>query len=231
MARYTQSDRGKQREENEDHAFSFRLGDVFGVGVADGLGGHAAGQVASELASTTFAESFQELYDGGVDRSVVRLCFEDAESVVQRRMDEEDDNRGMGTTLVAAVVADGRALVGNVGDSRAYLVTDETIRQITDDHAENIPYGSPGRRKSLTRLTQAIGTESEGVEPDIFELELSENDGLLLCSDGLTDELDDDRIQRVVAGADALDEAGRRLVRYANRSGGRDNVSVALYAP
>ncbi|WP_226013277.1 protein phosphatase 2C domain-containing protein [Halomicrobium salinisoli] len=231
MARYTQSDRGEQRERNEDHAFSFKLGDVFGVGVADGLGGHAAGQVASELASATFAESFQELYDGGVARDVVRLCFEDAEGAVQRRMDDDEAYRGMGTTLVAAVVADGRALVGNVGDSRAYLVTDGGIRQVTDDHAERIPYGSPGRRRSLTRLTQAVGTESEGVAPDVFELELSEGDALLLCSDGLTDELDDDRIRRVVAGADALDEAGRRLVRYANRSGGRDNVSVALYAP
>jgi len=232
MARYTESDQGKQRDRNEDYTYSFKLDDVFGLVVADGLGGHNAGHIASETAVKTFGESFQQLNAGALDAEAVRLSFEDAEDPVHRKMDEQpDEYAGMGSTLVTAVIKDGNALVGNAGDSRAYLIRGDEIRQVTDDHVETHHHGMAGNLRNSTHLYNVVGGRDNDIEVDVFDLELAQDDVLLLCTDGLTDELSDRRIQTVVSKASSVRDAGRTLVNYANRSGGSDNITVALYAP
>ncbi|WP_324665855.1 PP2C family protein-serine/threonine phosphatase [Haloarcula sediminis] len=231
MARYTESIQGRQRERNEDHAYSFKLDDLYGLVVADGLGGHAAGDVASELAARTFGDSIRRLHSGALDAEAVRLSFEDADEALHREMATDADTDGMGSTLVTATTAGSRALVGNVGDSRAYLVRDGGIEQVSTDHTETSYYGMAGHRRSSTYLTNVVGGWEQGVQVDISEVELAADDVLLLCTDGLTDELDDSRISHIVSRADSVSEAGRNLVDYANRNGGRDNITVALYSP
>jgi protein phosphatase len=232
MARYTESDQGKQRDRNEDHVYSFKLDDVYGLVVADGLGGHNAGHIASETAARAFGESFQQLNSDDLDEEAVRLSFEDAETAVHRKMEENpDEYEGMGSTLVTAVIKDGKALVGNAGDSRAYLIRGDEIRQITEDHVEKQHHGMAGHLRKSTYLYNVVGGRDNEIEVDVFDLELSQDDVLLLCTDGLTDELSDSRIQKVVSKASSVSDAGRNLVKYANRSGGSDNITVALYSP
>ena len=115
MARYTESDQGKQRDQNEDYVYSFKLDTVFGLVVADGLGGHNAGHIASENAAKTFGESFQQLTSQELDEEAVQLSFEDADNAVHNKMEDNTGFEGMGTTLVTAAIQDGTALVGNVG--------------------------------------------------------------------------------------------------------------------
>jgi len=232
MARYTESDQGKQRDRNEDYVYSFKLDDVYGLVVADGLGGHNAGHVASELAARTFGESFQQLNSGDLDEEAVRLSFEDAEDAVHEKIGESPDEfEGMGSTLVTAVIKGGKALIGNVGDSRAYLISDGEIRQITEDHIETEYHGMAGHLRKSQYLYNVIGGQGNEIQVDVFEQSLSPDDVLLLCTDGLTDELSDNRIRRVVSKADSVSDAGSQLVRYANRSGGSDNISVTLFSP
>lgn len=232
MARYTESNQGKQRDRNEDYTYSFKLDDVFGLVVADGLGGHNAGHIASELAAKTVGESFQQVNSGTPDRETLQLCFNDAEDAVHREMEgNPEEYEGMGSTLVTAAIRDGNAVVGNVGDSRAYLITDNEIRQITEDHVETQQSGIAGHRRESTYLYNVIGGRDNGIDVDVFDIELSPDDVLLLCTDGLTDELGDQRIYRVVSKAESVRDGGRNLVRYANRSGGSDNITVALYSP
>jgi len=230
MTRSTKSHQGRQRDRNEDYGYSFKLDDVFGLVVADGLGGHNAGHVASEVAAKTFGESFQQLNSGDLDRETIQMCFEDAEDAVHRKMRENPDEfGGMGSTLVTAVIKDETALVGNAGDSRAYLINDNEINQITDDHVETEHHGMAGHRRKSSYLYNVVGGRDDEIQVDTFELNLSQDDALLLCTDGLTDELSDDRIQKVVSKADSISDASRNLVDYANRCGGSDNITVALY--
>lgn len=229
MTRSIKSDQGRQRDRNEDYGYSFKLDDTFGLVVADGLGGHNAGHVASEVAAKTFGESFQQLNAGYPDRETIQLCFEDAEDAVHRKMEESPDEfERMGSTLVTAIIKDETALVGNAGDSRAYLINDE-IQQITDDHVETQHHGMAGHRRKSTYLYNVVGGRDNEIKVDTFELNLSPDDVLLLCTDGLTDEVSDDRIQNVVSKANSVSDASRNLVDYANRCGGSDNITVALY--
>lgn len=230
MSVYTESDQGRQRDRNEDFVHSFEVEEVHGLVVADGLGGHNAGHIASEVAATQFSECFQEKYSGEIDTETVQKCFESAEDAVHRRIEENAEFEGMGCTLVTAVVKNGKAVLGNAGDSRAYLIRDREIQQISEDHIEVQFHGMAGRRRKSTYLYNVIGGGDEGVQVDTFEQDLSRGDVLLLCTDGLTDELGDGKIQRVVSKSDSVSDAGRTLVEYANKSGGSDNITVALFS-
>lgn len=226
MPRFCLSDKGRVRERNEDSVTRFTLRGATGLVVADGLGGHPAGHIASETAAETFAESFQRVFDDEVSEEVLRICFEDANDAVRSQALENPEYEGMGTTLVAALIQDGRALIGNVGDSRAYLISDDSIEQVTEDQVERIHSGVGGSRTS-TIIAQAVGLEDE-IYPDFHRVNVEDN-VLLLCSDGLTSELSSSRIQKIVAGNRRLKVAARKLVEYANERGGQDNISVCLY--
>jgi serine/threonine protein phosphatase PrpC len=228
---YTESDRGKKRARNEDYVLTFEINDIIGLVIADGLGGHSVGHVASRVAATTFEETFQELSPSTINKETVSACFGEAETAVHQKMEENSKYEEMGSTLTTAIIHDETALIGNVGDSRAYLLTQNEATQISEDHIKQTNSGIGGHFGTTSYLYNVIGGRDSDIEVDVFEVDISPNDILLLCTDGLTDELGDSRIQKIVSNADSVHDAGENLVRYANRSGGRDNITVALYSP
>lgn len=237
MRTYARTDVGRRREHNEDAVLREPLDAIDGylLAVADGMGGHRAGDVASRAATVELTEvASHALAEGRTDRrAILADGFEAANREIRRLADEDQGYSGMGTTLVAAIVRDGEAIVGNVGDSRAYLVGDG-IERITVDHSlvrELVDDGTITEADARTHpqrnvITQSVGTR-EGVTPDFFRVPLG-RDTLVLCSDGLTEEVEDDEILAVVTAAPTLDAAGDRLIERANENGGSDNVSVVL---
>jgi PPM family protein phosphatase len=231
------SDRGRARTRNED---SYRLNDPLGVlVVADGMGGHPAGDVASALAAE---EALQTLCDpGSRDGLGERMlqAVQRADARVRRDAAADPTREGMGTTLTALIAPPGvgRVVIGHVGDSRAYLFAGGRLRQLTRDHTWVEDQVAGGR---LTReqahghrwghvLTRAIGS-GDPVTPDVLERNATAGEVYLLCSDGLTNMLTDLAIERTLADTlpHGLDAAAWALVDAANDRGGIDNITVGL---
>ncbi len=232
MRSVAQTDVGRRRKVNEDrYALAPELGLYL---VADGMGGHTAGQVASELASEAVLQAVRAL--AGAPQTLsekLRAAVSAANREIFETAQAKPELAGMGTTLVALLAGEGRAALAHVGDSRAYLVRGEQIRQLTDDHslvAELV------RRRHISELaardhphrhvlTRALGVQRT-VEPDLVELTPARGDTFVLCSDGLTGHLDDAEIGEVVSGAAELQAQCDRLVELANERGGEDNITV-----
>lgn len=214
------TDVGHRRERNEDaHLVDLDRGLLV---VADGMGGHPAGDVASAIA---VERTDQDLDDVRTDTETgrmraVRAAIGAAHAEVRAAASDDPDKAGMGTTLVVAHVDESERLLtlANVGDSRAYLLRDGRARQLTTDDVWSSGVGRT--------LTQAVGA-SEAVDPEVLEVEVRPGDRLLLCTDGLTDELTMERIGALMGTAD-LDDAGQALVEAALEAGGHDNVTVVL---
>jgi PPM family protein phosphatase len=204
--------------------------------VADGMGGHAAGEVASRIAADTVLRLYQQL--GGSPHDVLAVCLAEANRLICERSGAEAACAGMGTTCTVLAVRDGSAFLGHVGDSRAYLLRDGELRQITEDHSlvaqlvrdgamsEDEAARSPQRHVIL----RALGIE-RSVEPSIWlkGLPLRAGDALVLCSDGLSDLVDDERIANTVRSLPPA-EACQELLKQALAAGGTDNVSVGVFA-
>jgi protein phosphatase len=226
------TDVGRQRSTNEDAVLAEPIdGTRRLLAVADGMGGHAAGDVASATALETFSEAIATaLDDGATPRDALDDAVTAANDAVRERA--TDANGEMGTTLVATLVEPERAHVVNVGDSRCYHL-DGDLDQVTVDQSfvqELVEEGVIDPDEADTHpqrnvVSQALGTE-DSVDPDHYAL--APTGTLLCCSDGLTEEVDDDTIADVVAGAPDLESAADRLVARANENGGSDNVSVVL---
>ena len=236
MRAYGMSDIGKERPVNQDFIFYSvapvgNLPNLFVV--ADGMGGHKAGDVASRYAVNTFVEYIKNSEDTNpitlIDEGI-RL----ANNMVVGEAATSTDYAGMGTTFVVAVIYEGCAYIANVGDSRLYLINDE-IKQITRDHSlveEMVSLGELDRKNARTHekknvITRAIGAE-KSVIPDFFEIEYEPGDKFLLCTDGLCNMIDDQRIKQLVCNYRHVEEAVDALVEEANGNGGKDNVSVVL---
>lgn len=197
------------------------------VAVADGMGGHAAGEVASAIALETLVDALES--GKGIDRAFVLANQEVHEKA------KDPGKQGMGTTLVAALVEDGEFMIANVGDSRGYLISDVGIRQITEDHsfvAEAMKRGQTERQAMDTpwkdALTRSIGTEPH-VEVDVFGPFPVENDtALIVCSDGLYKSLDDEELRRIFVESGSARGAAQTLVAAAFENGSDDNISVAI---
>jgi protein phosphatase len=228
------SDVGRRRAANEDH---YALAPEIGLYlVADGLGGHVAGQIASELAAEAALRTIRTLEGAGTSLAEkLRYAVIAANREVHETARRRRELAGMGTTLVALLAQDGRAALAHVGDSRAYLVRGERIRQLTDDHSL---VGELVRRREISAdaarehpqrhvLTRAVGVRAT-VEPDLAELTPEAGDVFVLCSDGLTGHVRDEEIARAVAGGVDPQEAVDLLIRLANDRGGDDNITVAL---
>jgi len=197
------------------------------VAVADGMGGHAAGEVASALALETLVEALE---DGiGIDKAFVLAN----ERVHEKARDP--GKHGMGTTLTAALVDDGEFMIANVGDSRGYLLSDKGIRQVTDDHsfvAEAMKRGQSEAQAMDTpykdALTRSIGTAAE-VEIDVFgPFPVEEDTALLVCSDGLYKALEDENLREIYVESGSPRGAAQTLVASALENGSDDNISVAI---
>jgi PPM family protein phosphatase len=220
---------GRKRRHNED---SYVVEPPM-FAVADGMGGAKAGEVASGLAAAALKETGT---DGMRGEERVTQLIQEANRRVFRRANEDREASGMGTTMTVALVEDGRVVFGHVGDSRAYLIREGSIEQLTDDHslvAELVRSGrlTPEEAEAHPQrsvITRAVGTEPD-VDVDTFTVEPEEGDLFLICSDGLTDMVDDGTIiEAIERHRDDLDEAAKALVGAANRVGGEDNITVLL---
>ena len=224
------TDTGRRRRHNED-AYVCEP-PLFAV--ADGMGGAQAGEVASGLAAAALRDEASELAGG--ERRVDDL-IQEANRRVYQRQSQDASASGMGTTMTVALVEDGRVAIGHVGDSRAYLIRDRKLEQLTEDHslvAELVRSGklSPEEAESHPQrsvITRALGTDPD-VDVDTFSIETKPGDLFLLCSDGLTSMVDDQTILREVErNRDDLPAAAKALVRAANKGGGDDNITVVFF--
>jgi len=224
------TDTGRRRRHNED-AYVCEP-PLFAV--ADGMGGAQAGELASGLAAAALRDETGELA-GGEQR--VDDLIQEANRRVYQRQSEDASASGMGTTMTVALVENGRVAIGHVGDSRAYLVRDRKLEQLTEDHslvAELVRSGklSPEEADSHPQrsvITRVLGTDPD-VDVDTFSVDTMAGDLFLLCSDGLTSMVDDETILRLVErNRDDLNAAAKALVRAANKGGGEDNITVIFF--
>src|SRR5215218_10799140 len=233
------------RDENQDVAAALAIGggpsgagEDFLLVVADGMGGHPAGDVASQIAMNTLIEAFPTLPSGDLGLAL-KQAYRCANEAVFQAGEAEPAQAGMGTTLTSALLHGKYATVAHVGDSRAYLLRGDALTQVTRDHtvvAEEVAQGritAEAARRDPRRniLTHVIGTHPrlESKLPAIFELTLLPGDRLLLCSDGLYDVLEDDDMRRALLGQDP-DNAARQLVEKAKERGTRDNATAVVAA-
>lgn len=201
--------------------------------VADGMGGHAAGEVASEIAVNTVCNVYYQDTDEDVSGSLER-AIKSANLLIYQRASESTTQQGMGTTCVAAVLRDTTAYIANVGDSRAYLVRNNQIKQISQDHswvAEQVRTGSLTMDQARNHAMRNMITRSLGFFPDVavdvFATPILEGDTLMLCTDGLSGMVDDHEMQQIIEQY-APQECVYRLIDRANEQGGVDNITVLI---
>lgn len=231
------SDIGRVRGDNEDSVFSSDEAGVFVV--ADGMGGHAAGEVASAIASTMIgARLCAECDCVGLEeaRELFKNAFADAGREIAEQASQNLSQIGMGTTATVLLLrTDGHYLVGHIGDSRAYMLRNDQLAQITRDHSwvqEQVDRGmlTPQQARNHPQsniITRALGTEPDP-SPDLFGGHILSGDRFLLASDGLTDMLSEDRIAAVLSTEADPAGAAARLVKEANLAGGLDNITALI---
>ncbi|MDE5817946.1 MAG: Stp1/IreP family PP2C-type Ser/Thr phosphatase [Lachnospiraceae bacterium] len=233
------TDVGKKRKLNEDAVYTSEMpvGNLPNLFlVADGMGGHNAGDYASRYTVETILSDIGENQETD-PKEILRHAIEQANSFVHEQAAARPAMSGMGTTVVAAVCLGDELLVANVGDSRLYLIN-ETIRQITVDHSlveEMVRIGGIDRSTARNHpdkniITRAVGVK-EQVEVDFFRIALMRDDTILLCSDGLSNMVEDENIRLIVNGQRDVVEKAQELVKAANENGGNDNISVILIEP
>ena len=227
------SDCGSKRPSNED-AFGFSAEDGVYV-VCDGMGGAAAGEIASSMAVDEVLQLLGSR-DGAVPlEAAVEEAIRAANEAIHSRAEGDFQLNGMGTTLAGLVTEGRRVLVFNVGDSRSYLLRNRKLKQISQDHSlveEQVRLGRITPAEALRSplrnvITRALGTQPS-VEPDLFELKAEKGDLFLLCSDGLTGEVPDLQIESLLAADLPLDQLCANLVEAANQAGGHDNITCLL---
>jgi protein phosphatase len=221
---------GRQRRENEDALYA--RAPLFAV--ADGMGGAQAGEVASRIAVETLAGGVRETGEPAEAR-LAELIHQANDRIHDLSISDER-RAGMGTTMTAVLVGADDVTIAHVGDSRAYLYRDGELRRLTRDHSlveELVEQGRLTPEEASTHPQRSVITRSVGPEPrvqvDTLTASARDGDVFLICSDGLTTMIDEQRVTEILAGADSLGEAGRRLIDAANDAGGRDNITVVLF--
>lgn len=229
------TDVGVVRSGNED-SFLLNCGQGLFI-VADGMGGHAAGEVASEMAVRIVAEelgSLRGLSDADA-AARMRSAIRKANAAIFERTLAEHDKRGMGTTATVMVLFSRRFMIGQVGDSRAYLLRAHRLDQLTKDHSyvqEQVDAGLLTPEQARTHpysnvITRCVGA-NEDVAPDIYFGNLEAGDVILLASDGLTGMLEDDNLSAIMAGEEHPEACVNRMISEANRRGGLDNITAIV---
>ena len=236
MKAFAATDVGKVREVNQDCVFSSTgpvgcLPNLFIV--ADGMGGHKAGDIASRLTVDSVVDKLSKVNSKDYISVITDTIIKVNKEVIDKAA-ESQDYEGMGTTLVVATVFENILKVANVGDSRLYVIGEDII-QITRDHSlveEMVTNGQLARadarvdkRKNI--ITRAIGGESK-VEAEMFSVELKPKDKILMCSDGLSNMVDDTEILEIINREPDIEKAARMLIDAANENGGKDNISVVI---
>lgn len=237
MDTFSITDTGRLRNSNQDCLFCEenavgRFPNLFLV--ADGMGGHKAGDLASRLCIDEIVKQLRNS-QARTPVSAFEQAIAVANACVYERSMGDFELAGMGTTIVGAMIENGTAYIVNIGDSRLYRLH-EKLEQITVDHSlveEMVQSGEIQKEEMRTHpnkniITRALGTD-DSVRPDCFEVKVEEGDVLLLCSDGLTNMVDDQEIEEIVKKhKEDMKLAGENLVRQANEAGGKDNISVIL---
>lgn len=237
------SDKGRARTINQDFSHGEILSESYGeIGifvVADGMGGHNKGEVASKLATEVFVNNIKNKLaeENKVSleslKEIIGEAFEDANVKVYLKSTADETFQGMGTTLVVALTDEKKLIIANAGDSRAYILRGDDFEQITVDNSyvQELVAGGviapeearnhPDKRK----ITRAVGTECK-IEVDFYDIQLKKGDKILLCSDGLSDMLEKEEIKEILHRSVSADSCCEHLVNVANHKGGRDNITV-----
>lgn len=242
---YTKTDIGKQRETNEDSVASLVLNSVsngqeFNYGVlvvADGMGGREMGEVASDLATNKFIKEISDsILNSPLEKENIKFSeiISKAVEVANKEVWELSKKKSnqIGTTLVGAIIVDRHVYIVNVGDSRAYLVSKKAVSQITKDHSvvqemldgKMITKEQAKHHPRKNIITKALGLE-ENVKADVFEVDMNQ-DTLMLCSDGLSNLIDEKEISKAMKGD--IQRSADALITLANKNGGWDNISIAV---
>lgn len=236
-----ESDIGLKRTINEDRAAFFERPDRFKLAIlADGMGGHNAGDVASEMAITEMKQLFEQFDESQLATKQAQLeWLRDAVSHINQQIYQyslaNENCQGMGTTMIAILVDQNHCIISHVGDSRVYHFTNESVELVTSDHSYvNIllKNGEISEEEAKTHpkrnfILKALGTEIS-IEPDFYEMTLTDEAHLLICSDGLSNKLTTEEMAQVVAMDMSIQEKGRKFVQFANDRGGEDNISLIL---
>ena len=232
------TDPGKVRERNEDSVnIVTNASKEILMAVADGMGGHKDGEVASSIALNHIATRFKSISSVGNKEDAINWIGEivkEANALIYKYVAEHKESSGMGTTMVLAILTKDFLLIGNIGDSSGYVIKNKKLHKVTVDHtlvnllvkSGEISEKDAKNHPKKNVLMRALGA-SPDVEMDIFNVELGV-DGIFLCSDGLTNMLDDDTIMKVLNNKDLdIDEKLDKLIFKANNRGGSDNISIA----
>jgi protein phosphatase len=230
------TDIGERRRINQDYVFCSenaigKLPNLFVV--ADGMGGHNAGDYASRFCVEFFKQKIEES-DMESPIASIEAALSSTNDALRDEAQEKTELEGMGTTFVVATIFDKEMYVANIGDSRLYVIGKE-MKQITEDHSlveAMVKTGELDRSEARVHpnkniITRALGANAV-VEPDFFEVNLETGDTVLMCSDGLTNMLEDETIEQIIREHDDLESAAATLVKFANQNGGKDNIAIIL---
>ena len=237
MKSFYLTDAGKVRNHNEDSVIIVKNKDGdYLMAVADGMGGHSAGEVASSIAISYLGKSFNETFaDMEKVKAVnwLRDSVIDINELIFSYVKEHPESRGMGTTLVVAIVTKDYILFGNIGDSSGYVIKDEHLHKVTYDHtlvnlllkAGELTEEEAKDHPKKNVLMKALGA-NDPIDIDIFDCD-TDISSILLCSDGLTNMLDNEQIEKVLLSELDIEDKVIKLIRKSNNRGGTDNISVA----
>jgi len=234
------SDKGPVRKSNQDR-YDIALnisGDIKAcLVVADGMGGHSGGEIASATAVNMVVKFITKNHAeyGMAYKRMINDAINQANTSIYKRAQKESDLSGMGTTLVICLVLYDELLIANIGDSRAYTFFGGAIHKITNDHSmveELISLGQITRKQAEEHpyrnvITRAVGTQ-KAVKPDYFSIPYKKDDILLLCSDGVTNMVEEDELVNIVSMGEPLEKTAKGIVELANYNGGKDNSTVII---
>ena len=236
-ASFSVTDIGKKRKLNQDFVYASDepVGNLPNVYiVADGMGGHNAGDFASKCTVETITREIRGCFEKNAIRILSKAIMVANERIRQKAR-EDERLYGMGTTVVAATCIGKYLQVANVGDSRLYIINEEEVRQVTRDHSlveEMVRMGGIDRKAARNHpdkniITRAIGAR-DTIEIDFFNEELQDGDIVLMCSDGLSNMLEDEEIGKILRKKGSLEERAEKLIEAANNNGGKDNIAVII---
>lgn len=240
--KYTvESDIGRKRVVNEDRVAFIEHPDHFKLAIlADGMGGHNAGDVASEMAIEEMKTYFlntnaSQLHSPEAKKQWMLEVIKKVNEKIYSHSLTHEGCQGMGTTLIAVLIEGNRCLIGHIGDSRVYYFTRENVTLVTRDHSYVnilVEYGEISEEEAANHpqknfIIKSLGTESS-IDPDFYELELEQVSYVLICSDGLSNKISTDEMAAILTLPMSIEEKGKKLVKLANDSGGEDNISVIL---
>lgn len=231
------TDRGRVREYNEDSGgFFLNTADQMLAIIADGMGGHKAGDIASQMAISVLQEKWkksEEINTPAQSELWLMESLSEVNQTIYQQALENEAYSGMGTTIVAALITNDFVTIAHIGDSRCYIHNDNGFKQVTEDHslvnelvrAGQITYEDAQHHPRKNIVLKALGTK-EQVETDIKTLVIEAGDKLLLCSDGLTDKIENDELVAFIQRDESINDISQKLIDLANERGGEDNISL-----